>query len=267
MTHIYITGLGIRTVEHATDELVSTLRRCEEVLFVDTGVATAAWLATLCPRVTDLYAESYGERRSRVNAYEHMAARVLEAALDHPPVAFAMQGHPLVYSTAPFLIREAAALLDLQVEVLPGISSLDCLFAELWLDPCHDGLQMYEATDLLLRHRPIQPDVPLLLWQVGNVETRLHSGRASRPERFDRLRARLLQTYPADHPVTVFFSRPHPLVPSTRRVLPLGELGAEPDLLHPGVTLYLPPVAIRPVEDVELLRLIDDPAHLRRITR
>ena len=53
--------------------------------------------------------------------------------------------------------------------MLAGVSSLDTMFIDLDLDPAYDGLQMYEATDLLVKQRPLQPDVPCLLWQVGAV--------------------------------------------------------------------------------------------------
>jgi hypothetical protein len=153
------------------------------------------------------------------------------------------------------------------VQVLPGISSLDELFAQLMIDPCRSGLQMYEATDLLLRKRPLQADVPLVIWQVGNLETRLHTTAVSRPERFTRFVAHLGQFYPASHPVTLFFASPHPLMRSTVRTLPLGALPSAAAALHPGITLVLPPIQERAIADPELARLVDDPAHLARITR
>ena len=64
-----------------------------------------------------------------------MAARVVEAALDHPPVTFALHGHPLVAALPPFLVLELAAALDLRVTILPGVSALDALLADLRLDP------------------------------------------------------------------------------------------------------------------------------------
>lgn len=267
MTDITIAGLGITNVDQVTRETERALRACNEVLFVDTGIATEAWLRTLCPRVTDLYAESYREGAPRVNAYHHMAASTLEAALDHAPVVFAMQGHPIVYAYAPFLIRDTAALLGLEVEVLPGISSLDCLLADLMVDPGVQGMQLYEATDLLLRKRPLQPDVPALVWQVGTVETRLHTDRPSRPERFVRLRDHLLRSYPPQHPVTAYFAAPFPMMPPSAITFALQDLCDQAPLLHKGVTLYLPPATVRPVEDLELQGLVDDPAHLAKLTR
>lgn len=264
---ITIVGLGIRLPDQVTRETEQALRRCNEVLFVDTSIAARPWLESLCPRVTDLYAESYREKGGRVDAYHHMAARTLQAALEHGPVAFAMQGHPLVYAYAPALIRDLAPLLGLQVATLPGISSMDCLFADLGLDPCTEGLQLYEATDLLLRRRPLQPDVPLLVWQVGTVETRLHSEHTSRPERFVRFRDHLLRTYPPHHEIVAYFAAPFPLFPPRLERFALADLPAHAAGLHPGVTLYVPPVGTRPIQDVELQALVDDPDHLARITR
>ena len=93
-----------------------------------------------------------------------MAAAVVNAALDHPPVTFALYGHPLVFSYPPFLVREMAKYLELKVKLVPGISAMDCMFADLAIDPSMSGIQIYEATDVLIRKRPLQNDVPALIW-------------------------------------------------------------------------------------------------------
>lgn len=264
---LFLLGLGLSPSLHLTAQTREALSRCQEVLYVDTGVATGALLEELCPRVTSLYAKAYHPDHPRLQGYHLMVARTLEAALDHPPVAFAMQGHPMVYAHATPLLVQGAALLGLGVRVLPGISTFDALFAELLLDPCDHGLQAYEVTDLLLRRRPLQADVPLVLFQVGNAETRLHTTRRSRPERFERLRAYLLQTYAPDQPVVAFFSAPHPLMRSAVWRFALDELPAQAEHLHPGITLLLPPARHRAVVDLSLLQVLDDPEHLRRMTR
>jgi hypothetical protein len=171
-----------------------------------------------------------------------------------------------VFVNAPFLIRDAAALLGLSVRVLPGISAMATLFAELMIDPGVHGVLMYEATDVLLRRRPLLPDVPTLIWQVGTLESRLYSGRRSRPERLARFQQALSASYPEDHPVTALFSSPHPLVPSHRLDFAVSELCDHAPVLHAGFTLYLPPARLRPLHDPDLYALLDDRAHLHRIT-
>ncbi len=263
---ILICGLGVLNVDHVTLETERALRSVRHVLYVDTGLATPPYLQELCPRVTPLFDQSYTDGENRLNAYHHMAATVIEAALEEPPVAFAMQGHPIVGAYAPVLIRDAAALLDLRVKVLPGISSLACLFAELMLDPCVHGLQQYEATDLLLRRRPLLPDVPAVIWQIGNLETRLHTTRRSRPERFERFRDHLLRFYPPEHEVAAVHAAAHPLMQSTVLRFPLGEIAEHAAELHVGFSLYIPPTHTRPIEDLALATLIDSAEHLRRVT-
>jgi precorrin-3B methylase len=267
MTDLWIAGLGIQTVNQVTREVEHALRSSREVLYLDTGVATRRYLEGLCPRVTSLFEESYGENRPRVGAYEHMAIRVVEAALDHPPVTFAIHGHPLIAVHPPFLVMEMAKALDLRVEVLPGISALDTLFADLRIDPVVHGVQMYEATDLLLRRRPLHNDVPAIIWQVGTLETGLHSQRVSRPERFVRFIAHLQQYYPARHHVVAIYSSPHPLLPPVILRFALADMGVYAEDLHAGFTLYVPPAVGRPVQDCDLVAKLYSVDHLRSITR
>ena len=102
MTDLWIARLGLQTVNQVTHEVERALQASREVLYLDTGVATKPDLERMCPRVTSLFEQNYREERPRISAYEHMAIRVVEATLDHPPVAFAIHGHPLVRCTRRF---------------------------------------------------------------------------------------------------------------------------------------------------------------------
>ena len=265
MTHLYIAGLGLQTAAQLTPEVETAIRSSHEVLYLDTGVATRPLLETLCPRVTSLY-DSYTDDSSRLSAYEHMAARVIEAALDHPAVTFAIHGHPLVAVHAPFLVMELAHLLDLHVAVLPGISAIDTVLADLRLDPVVNGIQMYEATDLLLRRRPLQPDVPALIWQIGPLETCLHSMAVSLPERFSRFVAHLRQYYPPRHAVVAIYCSPHPIMPPEILRFALEDMGKHVQKFHAGFTLYVPAARPRPIQDYDLHSKLYSLEHLRSIT-
>ena len=267
MTDLCIAGLGLQTAAQTTREVEAAIRQSREVLFLDTGVATKRFLETLCPRVTPLYDQSYSEERPRVGAYEHIAARVVDAALDHPPVTFALHGHPLIAAHPPFLILELAHALDLSVTVFPGISAMDAILADLRIDPVVHGVQMYEATDLLLRRRPLHSDVPAIIWQIGPVETCLHSMRISRPERFSRLIAHLRQYYPPRHEVVAIYCSPHPILPPAIFRFALEDMGQYAGEIHSGFTLYMPPAESRPIQDYDLLAKLYSVDHLRDITR
>jgi hypothetical protein len=196
-----------------------------------------------------------------------MAACVIEAALDHPPVTFAIHGHPLIAAHAPFLVLQLAKALDLEVSVLPGVSAIDTILADLRLDPVVHGVQMYEATDLLLRRRPLMPDVPAIIWQIGPLETCLHSLAVSRPERFARFIAHLQQFYPPRHEVAAIYCAPHPIMPPAILRFALEDMGKFAEKIHNGFSLYVPPASCRPVQDYDLLAKLYSIDHLRSITR
>lgn len=264
---IYIVGLGVNGIEHVTRETESACRRSHEILAVPALPAVITYLESLCPQVTDLHPVSYRENENRITAYDTMSSMVLAAALDHPPVTFATYGHPLIYVYPTRQIIDAALYLGLTVKVLAGISALDTMIIDLDFDPAINGLQMYEATDVLVRQRPLQPDVPCLLWQVGAVETVLYSNADNKSERFFRIKDYLLRYYPPDHEVVAVYSTHHPLFePSTIRFI-LSDMEKLHDELHQGLTLYIPPVRKRPVVDTDLLNKIESLEHLRTITR
>ena len=263
---IWIAGLGVATAVQVTREVEQAIRASREVLYLDTGVATREYLAGLCPRVTSLYEDTYSEQRWRETGYERTAARVVNAALDHGPVTFAIHGHPLIAALPPFLVMERARAVGLRVRVLPGVSAIDAILADLRLDPVVPGFQMYEATDLLLRRRPLQADVPALIWQIGPLETCLHTQRVSRPERFARFVAHLRLYYPPRHEVVAIYCAPHPLMEPTILRFALEDMGRHAAEIHSGFSLYVPPVGSRPIEDHDLLSKLYSVEHLRSIT-
>lgn len=262
---IYIVGLGIVHVQHITREVDEVLRRSNEILYVEVGDEIDAYLQNTCPKVTNLHKAAYVEGVERLKAYDIMSAMVLDAALNHPPVTLALYGHPLVFAYPPFQILQAAPLLGLCVRIIPGISAMDCLFVDLKLDPSH-GLQVYEATDLVLRRRPLQRDVPCLIWQIGALESPFYSAARSKPERFSRFKDHLLQYYPAEHKAVAIFSSTRSGVESNRLAFTVGEVGSQSSRIHQGMTLYIPPVETRSVKDEELVTQMGTPAHTARIS-
>lgn len=262
---ITVVGLGLRPADQATPEAVRAIEAADHVLLLDAGIATLRWLEPLNPNVTDLL-HAYHAEQPRLSTYHFVAARVLHAALEHRDVVFATEGHPVVGMHTTALVRLAARCLEIEVRILPGVSSIAALFAALAIDPMVAGVQAFEATDTLLRRRPIAADVPLLLWQVGNVETRLHSTGQSRPERFARLVAHLSQFYPDNHPTVLFHAAIHPAMGDQTVMIQLRDLPSHAGAIHPGHTLFVPPVRIRAIEDQRLAQLVDDPRHLEAIT-
>lgn len=263
---ISIVGLGIVVGLQVTKEAEFALRDAEEVLYLDSGFGATEYLTSVCKRLTDLRPLAYREGESRHAAYDQMSAAVLESALHHPPVVFAVYGHPQIYVYPTEQIVAASACLGLTVKVIPGISSLDTMIIDLGIDPGLDGLQMYEATDLLARGRPLQSDVPCLIWQVGVVGTRLYSERRSLPERFVPLTQHLAKFYPREHSVRIVCSTDHPLIRSDITECALGELPSRLPEVSPVASLYIPPTHARPLSD-EMAGTIDSLQYLHSVSK
>jgi hypothetical protein len=252
---VAIVGLGIIGVHQLTREAEETIRHCRHTFVADEGFGVVPYLKGICGTVTDLV-PLYQRGKHRLDTYRQMAAQVINGALTTPPVCFATYGHPLVYCYPAVLIQRAAKVFNLRIDIFPGISALDALMVDLRLDDAIDGLQMYEATDLLVRRRPLQDDVPCIIWQADVVGEPTYKTRRTSMHRFLPLQNYLLEFYPPRHPITLVHSRTFPLqrsIVETHRMESLAlELGNGPQ----AGTLYIPPVRRREIADHKLLERI-----------
>ena len=253
---IGIVGVGIVGTHQLTREAEEVIRRCRRTFVIADGYGVTEYLRGLCPDVTDL-GFLYVRGKNRLPTYHKMAAEVIAAAVTDPPVCLATYGHPWVYCYPTTLITRAAPHLDLHVEVFPGISALDTLIVDLGMDIADNGLQMYEATDLLLRRRPIQNDVNCVIWQPTVAGDPTCPAEWYEAAQFMPLQNYLLTFYPPDHEVSLVTSKTFPLTRSVVQPLRLDELASQLEGA-PGVgTLYIPALAERPVEDTELMHLME----------
>ena len=249
---IGIVGTGIVGTHQLTREAEQVIQRCRRAFVIDAGYGVAEYIATLCPEVESL-GGLYEPGKDRLATYHQMAATVIAAAVDRPPVCLATYGHPWVYCYPTTLITSAAPLLDLHVEVFAGISAFDTMLVDLGTDIAGNGIQMYEATDLLLRRRPIQSDVTCVIWQPTIVGDPTYPDQPCTVEQFKPLQEYLLGFYPRDHEVSLVTTKTFPLLRSAVSRLRLCDL-AEELVRAPKVgTLYIPAVADRPIVDNELL--------------
>lgn len=252
---IAIVGTGIVGSHQLTREAEEVIRRCRRTFVIESGYGIPAYLATLCPEVTEL-ASLYEPGLNRLPTYRRMAAAVVSAAAKESPVCLATYGHPWIYCYPTTLITRAAPLLGLHVEVFPGVSSFDTLLVDVGVDIAHHGVQMYEATDLLLRHRPLQNDVACVIWQPTVVGDPTHHEGSYPADQFGTLQEYLLRFYPATHQVMIVTTKTHPMTRSVLQRLRLGELSAELAKSPRVGTLYIPPLHERAVADEKLLNVM-----------
>ncbi len=248
-----VIGTGMSGAGQVTAEAHSALRDAERIFYLVQDAVTRAWLQQFEAPMESLF-EHYQPGRDRSETYERIVTTLVEAVLRGQRVCAAFYGHPGVFvSPGHEAVRRVRAA-GFQAEMLPGVSAVDCLVADLGFDPGSRGTQSFEATDFLLRHRVFDPTSHLILWQIGGIGVRDYRSEALWSRRgLEHLVDVLTVSYPDDHQVVVYEAAPFPpLTPQVERCRLV-------DLVHGAVTvrstLWVPPLEDRATDRALLERL------------
>jgi tetrapyrrole methylase family protein/MazG family protein len=134
---ITVVGLGPGGVDHVTAETLATIERIGH-RFVRTTIHPSAGLVADAESFDSVY-----ERAERFeDVYAAIAERLVDAAMLHGEVLYAVPGSPLV------LERSVRTLLDddrVDVSVVPAMSFLDLVWARLAIDPIEEGVRLIDG--------------------------------------------------------------------------------------------------------------------------
>ena len=265
---IALVGIGTVSVMQITREAEAALRAASTFYVLHAQSLVLDYLRSEYEaEVIDL-TPAYEEKKQRDETYRQVAQAVVAGASEGRGrrVAYVTSGHPLVLVTPSQLILRSAREVDIPVDIVPGVSSLDTVWADLRFDPGRQGVLMFEATSLLLRRYPLIPTVPLFLWQINSLETSLYSTRKNRPERFTGMKKYLLEYYPADHVAYLVHSASFPITRAEVVNVTVGELEELADVATSQHILYIPPVREQEIADGDLLARVTSQEHLAQLT-
>lgn len=238
LADLYLIGTGIRDLEQLTAEARAVLGRCRKVFHL---TSSHDGLAGLCPEVVD-HAADYWTGEPAREVYRRIADKVMAEVANGPGVANVIYGHPLFFDDINMDLIRRCRSAGLSYRVLPGISCLDTLSADLEID-YGDGLQVYEAQDLVYRAHPLNPRVHAVILQIGSFGSDVTIAEIpSPPGRFRPLEEYLMRYYPPEHPVTVAFSDRGDEWTRFQLRCPIAELDANRARIFKGTTLYVPPL-------------------------
>lgn len=251
---LIVVGTGIQGGGQTTLAAQRTIERADRVLFAVVDPFTVSWLRALNPNAESLpYPMDDTLRRQ---TYAEMVERILAELRKGLRVCAVFYGHPGVLTTPAHEAVARARREGFRARMLPGVSALDCLVADLGVDPGRHGCQIYEATDFLIRGRGFDVHTPLLLWQVGSIGNLgffdEHDGAAIR-RGLETVAEVLLRCYEPAHQVVIYEAAVLPTdAPRVERV-------ALASLAHARVTdlstLYVPPLAPAMLDRHMLARL------------
>jgi uncharacterized protein YabN with tetrapyrrole methylase and pyrophosphatase domain len=232
-----VVGLGIAVPGHVTQEVLACLEAADEVFYLVPDPVAERWVESVNPNARPLH-HLYEPGRDRAEIYEAVVESILVSVRGGGDVCAAFYGHPGVFVDPSHEAIRRARAEGFEARMLPGISADACLFADLGIDPSATGCQSYEATDLLLYARSLDPSAALIVWQAGAVGNLSYApeGDASRlPVLVDYLRG----WYADDHPVVLYEASMYAVCGPFVRTVPLSALaGAD---VSPVTTLYLRP--------------------------
>lgn len=226
-----------------TPEARAAVEAADEVVHLGGETLGDEWLNTLNAKarsLAPLYAAGVERGEPRSIIYQAMADHIMGRVRAGRDVCVALYGHPMLFATPARLAAELAQSEGYRVRVLPGISAMDCLLADLRFDPGRAGLQSYEAKRFLERNPAVEPTAALVLWQIGAVGTEYAVVDPPEPERVTDLTKRLLEIYPLHHEIVLYRASEYVAFESTVDRLRLEDLPAAD--IDPMATLFIPPV-------------------------
>jgi uncharacterized protein YabN with tetrapyrrole methylase and pyrophosphatase domain len=247
---LVIIGTGIRTVGQLTIEAIAWMKEADSLLYIVSDPIAESVIHKLNPQGAESITKYYEVGELRSKAYEKMVVRILESVRSGKKTVAAFYGHPGVFAFPSHESIRRARKEGYSARMLPGISSEDCLFADLGVDPGNGGCQSYEATDFLLNVTMFDPTSQLILWQIGILCDWSYQRSTYNTKAIPLLVNRLARYYPLTHRVTVYeAARLTGTDPVIERIS-LRSLVKHP--LTPAKTLYVPPVRAR-IPDPEVM--------------
>lgn len=143
-----IVGTGITAVAHMSCETVSYVAEADVVFYHATNGITAAQIRRLNANAIDLY-EYYGEGKNRKVTYVQMAELMLNEVRRGLSVVGVFHGHPGVFVRPARRALALASAEGFDTTLVPAISAVDCLFADLRVDPGVFGCQILMASRVM----------------------------------------------------------------------------------------------------------------------
>lgn len=247
LNKLFIVGCGIKFLSHMSLEVQAVIQKSDCVVYLVNDPAMKQWIINNSVNAIslDLIYYSFTDRSQ---AYNSISQEIIKIAKENKNTCFVIYGHPFFLATpSEQIIRNIEKnSSDIKIEILPGISSLDCLFCDLRVDPGSCGIQAYESTEFINKNYKINSDSHLVLWQIGviGINTIINDKKAldCRAERIHALRKmkeKLLIWYEEDHPIILYTASMYPSISFERVDSSISQL--DKMVIHRLSTAYIPP--------------------------
>lgn len=240
---VYLLGSGIYSfmdMTLLTQHILST--KCKTVYFLHDLPSLEKYLIKLAPRAQNLMPIYYLEGRDRNDIYDDIVQHVLQTAPEDRPVALLLHGHPLVYSTiSQNLILECEAF-GLELEIVPGVCSIDRMMVDLKLDIGQQGVQILEASSAVRLQTTINPAIGCFLLQIGGFAGTATRSTVTKLETITEFKNYLRKFYPGDHKAQIIESAVELGFSSRVTEIEIDQLESAQEIFNYNASMYVGPV-------------------------
>ncbi|WP_433501782.1 SAM-dependent methyltransferase (plasmid) [Sphaerimonospora sp. CA-214678] len=242
---ITLVGTGMLPPRDITAGGMHAIRSAEVVVYSATWPGIGRWLTELGARRVEDISSLYRLNGVDSENYDAILKAVLDLARECGHVVFLEPGNPhLGVSSTTALTRLARELDDLEVEVVPGVSSFDTIAADLGVDYLSRGTTIIDSNRLLIYKIKLDSTLGVLIYHPASVgNARVDFEAPWRSNNLSLLQDYLLRTFDTKHPYYAVISASAPGRNTEVTRGELGELAANARLFQYGSSLYVPPAA------------------------
>lgn len=234
-----LVGCGIKAISHFTTEFKAYTSSAEKVLYLVNEPITKLWIETHSKNSESLDSIYFSEN-NRQSAYDKIKEKILTDLNIYNFVTVVFYGHPTVFADPGLEAIITANKKSIETIILPGISTENCLYADLAIDPGQFGCFHIEATELLLYDKIIEPTAHLCIWQVGMIGNFSSPKQNQENKHLDLLKIKLLDYYPENHISILYEAAMYPSIEPNICTFSLKNI--ENQRFTTLSTLYIPPL-------------------------
>ena len=204
-----VVGTGIEVTSHLSPGARAVIEGADVVLYLLADPVSALRVEGLNATARSLDSH-YGPEKDRRLTYRAIVEEIVSEVLGGANVCVVLYGHPGLYAVPGHESIRRVREQGLAARMLPAVSSLDCLYADLGIDPGPHGLQAYEATYFFELRPPVDPRATLVLLQVGMLGERGGAATPAVADRFPLLVELLRRHYGDGREGVLYEASPYP---------------------------------------------------------
>jgi tetrapyrrole methylase family protein/MazG family protein len=236
MHTLIVVGSGIKSIAHLTEETKVVIQKADKVLYLVNEENLKTWIQREAKEAESLE-PIYFNFHKRADSYHHITTHIVNEYQKAKTLCVVLYGHPTVFAESALNAVKMIKADNGNALILPAVSSMDCLFSDLQIDPGEQGCFVMDATELLIYERHVDIYAHNIFWQISNLG--MHDIKYS--QKLDILCGYLLNYYSENTLVCIYEAAVLPLQKPRIEWIKLQELKQVE--IKPISTLYIPPIA------------------------